>query len=92
MLDPGAGDAVVAGGLFADTFVFTDDAVASTVTVTDVEVWDTLQFNGFGLSAAQILGQMTQDGDDVLFVDGTETILFANTALADLTESMITIA
>src|SRR6056297_238726 len=92
VLDPGAGDAVVAGGLFADTFVFTDDAVASTVTVTDVEVWDTLQFNGFGLSAAQILGQMTQDGDDVRLVDGTETILFANTDLADLTESMITIA
>ena len=92
VIAPGAGDAVVSGGLFADTFVFTDDAIASTVTVTDVEVWDTLQFTGFGLTTAPILDQMTQQGDDVRFVDGTETILFANTDLADITESMITIA
>ncbi|SMX47880.1 DUF4214 domain-containing protein [Maliponia aquimaris] len=92
VLNPGAGDAVVSGGLFADTFVFTDDGLASTVTVIDVETWDTLQFIGFGLTGAQIIGRMTQDGDDVIFADGSETIVFANTVLADLTESMISIA
>ena len=92
LLDPGAGDAVVSGGLFADTFVFVDDSLTSTVEVTDLESWDTLQFTGFGLSVEEIIGQMEQQGDDVVFVNDTETVIFADTALDDINASMISIA
>ena len=48
VIDPGPGDAVVSGGLWVDTFDFTDDMLASEVIVTDVEAWDRLDFSSFG--------------------------------------------
>lgn len=92
VIDPGVGDAVVSGGLFADTFVFMDDGIASSVEVTDLEVWDTLRFEGFGLSEGDVIDAMSQVGRDVVFVDGSETVIFADTVLADINEEMILIA
>ncbi|WP_141194967.1 DUF4214 domain-containing protein, partial [Maliponia aquimaris] len=70
VLDPGPGDAVLSGGAYADTFVFTNDGQASEVIVTDVEAWDTLDFSGFGLSQTQVLAALAQDGEDVVFTAG----------------------
>lgn len=89
MLDPGPGDAVVSGGLWADTFVFTDDGEASTVTVTDLEPWDVLDFTDFGLTQQQVLDAMAQVDDEVVFASGVETITFADTLLSGITQDMI---
>ncbi|WP_417209401.1 DUF4214 domain-containing protein [Antarctobacter sp.] len=85
----GPGDAVVAGGLFSDSFIFLDDGQASTVTVTDLELWDRLDFSAFGQSPAQILDAMEQQGADVVLTLGAETVIFANTDLDAVTEDMI---
>ncbi|ODM46054.1 hypothetical protein A9320_08560 [Ruegeria sp. PBVC088] len=89
VLDPGPGDAVVSGGAYADTFVFTNDGQASEVIVTDVEAWDTLDFSDFGLTQAQVLAALEQQGEDVVFASGGETVVFKDTLLAEVTQDMI---
>ncbi|CAN0436568.1 unnamed protein product, partial [Laminaria digitata] len=88
-LDPGAGDGLMSGGLYMDSFVFINDGQASTVTVTDLEIWDDLHFDGFGLTGQQVLDAMVQTGNDVVFSDGGETVILADTDLADITLEMI---
>ncbi|WP_176445301.1 hypothetical protein, partial [Maliponia aquimaris] len=61
----------------------------SEVIVTDVEAWDTLDFSGFGLSQTQVLAALAQDGEDVVFTAGVETIVFKDTVLAGITQDMI---
>lgn len=91
VLDPGAGDAVLSGGLGADTFVFTSDGAASTLLVTDLEPWDQLAFSGFGVNGAQVLEAMQQQGGDVVLELDAETIVFADTQVAEITAEMISI-
>ena len=86
------GNDVLVGGLYSDRFVFVADGEASTTTVTDLEPWDVLEFRDFGLSEAQVLAAMTQQGEDVLFAAGDEAVLLLNTQLAEITEEMISIA
>ena len=92
VLDAGGTGGLVSGGLFADTFVFSNDDSPSTITVTDVESWDTLAFNGFDMTEQELLDAMTQVGDDVTFAVDGESIVFANTDLSLLSIEMIDIA
>lgn len=86
------GDDVLAGGLYADQFVFTADGEASSITVTDLEPWDVLSFDGFGMDAGQIFAALEQDGDDVVLRAAGEAVIFADTALDEITQGMISIA
>jgi cytochrome c5/Ca2+-binding RTX toxin-like protein len=81
----GAGENIVAGGQFADVFIFAADQASHTI-VRDFEAWDALQLTGFGYTdLAQVKDQMTQSGDDVIFTDRSVEVVLENTALADIT-------
>lgn len=86
------GDDLLAGGLYADQFVFVSDGAASTITVTDLEPWDLLTFEGFGMDAGQIFAALEQQGDDVVLRAAGEAVILAETALDEITQGMITIA
>lgn len=79
----GAGDNILVGGLGKDTFVFTsiDQGVQ---TIVDLEAWDDLQFLGFGFTtSAEILGSMTQVGDDIVFENSGVTVQILDYQLSD---------
>jgi len=83
------GDNTLSGGYLSDTFVFGTDA-GSSHTVTDLESWDMLDFTAFGFADADAaLGQMTQQGDDVVFMDQDVTVTLQDTQLADLSGDML---
>lgn len=87
----GGGDNLVAGGMFADTFIFEASETGTTV-VMDVEAWDWIDLNGFGYTTtAQAKAQMTQDGVNLVFEDQGVEIVFYDTTLADITGDMILI-
>ncbi len=91
VLQADPGDSLLSGGLYADTFVFetTDDG---THTVTDLEPWDTLQFSDFGYAvAADALGHMSQQGEDVFFQDDGVTVVINDYDLDQITADMISI-
>ena len=89
VLDGGAGSNVLVGGILSDQFVF-EAAANGTHTVTDLEAWDTLVFEGFGYgTAAAARAQMTQTGRDVVFDDQGVTITLLDTRLADIGGDMI---
>ncbi|MEO1554804.1 MAG: DUF4214 domain-containing protein [Pseudomonadota bacterium] len=90
-ISAGGGDNLVAGGMFADTFVF-EAGEAGTTIVMDLEAWDWIDLNGFGYTdAAQAKAQMTQDGVNLVFNDQEVEIVFYNTTLDDITNDMILI-
>lgn len=91
VLVPGAGNAVLSGGLWSDTFIFESDGTPSTVTVTDLEAWDALDFSDFSLTETQVIAAMNQVGTDVVFEAEGETVVFLNTNLATIVEDMITV-
>jgi Ca2+-binding RTX toxin-like protein len=83
------GSNTLSGGTLSDTFVFGTDA-GSSHTVTDLEVWDVLDFTAFGYANADAaLAQMTQQGDDVVFMDQNVTAMLEDTMLTQLTDDMI---
>lgn len=91
VLQAAPGNSILSGGLYADTFVFenTDDGRH---TITDLEAWDTLQFTQFGYgSVNDALGQMSQQGDDVVFQDDGVTVVINDYALDQITPDMISI-
>ncbi|OWV57398.1 hypothetical protein CDZ98_15475 [Mameliella alba] len=92
VLDAGADGGLVAGGLYMDTFIFSSDGEASTVTVTDLEAWDTLSFRGFGATKQQIFDALVQQGRDVVLSLDGEMVVFANTELSEITLEMIDVA
>ena len=83
---------VLSGGLYADRFVFAADGAEGPVTVTDLEPWDVLVFEGFGMTAAQLHGAMIQQGDDVVLEAAGETLVFLDTELAQIDAGMIELA
>lgn len=86
----GAGDDVLAGGLWSDAFVFNADAPGNN-TVLDLEAWDVLRFDGFGYAnAAQVRGHLHQQGSDLVFEDQGVSVTFQDTALAIVTDDMLT--
>ncbi|MBY6122611.1 DUF4214 domain-containing protein [Mameliella alba] len=83
---------LLSGGLYADRFVFAADGADGPVTVTDLEPWDVLVFEGFGMAAEQLLAAMTQQGDDVVLEAAGETLVFLDTDLAQIDAGMIELA
>ena len=81
VLAGGPGDDRMVGGRGSDTFAFNaSDAGADHVY--GLEVWDKLQFTGFGYATgANALAHMTQVGQDVIFNDQGVAITFHNTSL-----------
>ena len=89
IIDGGAGTNSMVGGYFSDIFVF-DSTAASSHTVADLETWDMLDFQAFGYdSADQVIDNMTQSGDDAVFVDAEVTVTLLNTDLGSVSEDMI---
>ena len=87
-----AGSDILSGGLYADRFVFVSDGAAGTVTVTDLEPWDILEFEGFAYDEAGLFAALSQQGADVMLVAGDERLIFLETDLADLSVGMVTLA
>ena len=83
-LDGGPGDNVLVGGILADRFVL-HAGEASHHTLVDVEVWDTVVFDGFGYADPYDLqARLIQQGDDVLFADQGVTALFLDADVQEI--------
>lgn len=90
-LDGGSGDNLMAGGHFADTFIF-DANHDSNNRVADLEAWDFIDLNGFGYNTlAQVRAEMTESNGNVVFEDQGVQITFEHTTLAQITDDMILI-
>lgn len=86
-----AGENILAGGLFSDSFEF-NATIGGTHTILDLELWDTLEFTGFGyLSDAEARANMVQNGSEVVFTDGGVAIHLQNTTLSQITDDVIMI-
>jgi Ca2+-binding RTX toxin-like protein len=86
VLTPGAGDDLLSGGMWADSFVFgpTDDG---TKTVTDLEPWDMVDLSGFGYAdIAEAMAHVTLQGDNAVFEDQGVMVVFIG---ADLDTGMV---
>ncbi|WP_299417037.1 DUF4214 domain-containing protein [uncultured Sulfitobacter sp.] len=88
-INGGGGTNALAGGQMADVFVF-DQSNLSTNTVLDLEAWDYIDLNGFGFTSADdVRAVMTQTGNNLVLNDLGTSIVFQNTALADITDDML---
>jgi len=89
ILDAGAGDNTLYGGMLSDTFVF-DAAQGGTHLVMDLETWDTLDFRGFGYASDDdIREHMTQVDTDVIFSDQDLSATFVGVDLAVISDAML---
>ncbi|WP_281256099.1 DUF4214 domain-containing protein [Antarctobacter heliothermus] len=89
LLVGGADDDVMFGGILSDTFQF-DTAAPGSDQVVGIEAWDVLEFTGFGYgTAGDAIANMSQVGNDVVFIDQGVEITHLNTTLAEITEDMI---
>lgn len=87
-LTPGAGDSILSGGLYSDTFVFRpqDDG---THQILDMEAWDTLDLSAFGYNGyGDAMQYFSQEGDTVVFEDQGVRIEFDDLELAQLDQDM----
>lgn len=67
ILRPGAGDSLLSGGLYTDSFVF-ETVDAGTHRILDIEDWDILDLSDFGFTDfTDALGHFTQDEDSAVF-------------------------
>jgi Ca2+-binding RTX toxin-like protein len=81
VLSGGPGNDKLFGGLGADTFQFLLNGGIDHIS--GFEVWDHVQFAGFGYAnATEVLSHMTQVGQDVVFTDQGQIIDFHHTQLA----------
>lgn len=88
VLDGGAGENLLSGGILSDRFIFRQEEAGRHV-VTDLEAWDVLRFEGFGYRApAEALTHMTVQGTHVVFADQGVKVTFHDTPLAMLTQQM----
>jgi len=89
LLSGGTGNNTLVGGRGADTFVF-DLANAGNDQVYGLENVDSLRFSGFGYGGtADVLNHMTQNGQNVVFTDGNQSITFHHATLAQLSQANI---
>lgn len=84
IIEGGAGDDIMNGGLGSDTFVFRNGQGGAD-TIHRFEPWDQLQLSGFGFSEeSDVLARMQQSGSDVLFNFSGQQITFVNTTMAEM--------
>jgi len=89
VLEGGAGDDDLFGGVGADRFVFNSDDAGSDQVI-GLESWDWIDLRNFDYDDADAaMAQMVQDGANVVFSDGAVEITFLNTQLGDITEDML---
>ncbi len=89
VLDGGAGNNALMGGLLSDTFVL-DAGEGGSHEIWDLEPWDTVDFRGFGYSSdAEARANMTQAGENVVFADQGVAATFVDVDLAGITDEMI---
>jgi hypothetical protein len=89
VLEGGAGDDSLFGGMGADTFVF-KSADTGSDQVIGLEGWDWIDLRDFNYAnAAAAMGHMVQNGDDVVFSHGDVEITFLNTQIGDITDDML---
>jgi|GEM_PF-360254 len=92
VLDGGAGDNLLVGGLHADVFVF-DARDGGTTTVADLEPWDTLRLEGFGFdSAAEARAAFERVGEDLVLAEGDAELTLIDTDLDMLTGARLELA
>lgn len=90
VLNGGAGNNTLIGGRGADLFVFSAATEASNNQVYGLEGVDQLRFSGFGYGGtADVLSHMTQNGQNVVFTDGNQSITFHHATLAQLSQANI---
>ncbi|MEC3861234.1 DUF4214 domain-containing protein [Mesobacterium sp. TK19101] len=88
VLAGGAGANVLIGGLMSDTFVF-DQSDGGSHRVLDLELWDSLRFDGFGYATAQeARAYMTQVGANVVFNDAGTMVTFVGADLSTMDVGM----
>jgi Ca2+-binding RTX toxin-like protein len=84
VLEGGAGNDQMNGGIGSDTFVFRRGQGGTDV-IHGFDPWDQLQLSGFGFATANdARAQMRQTGDAVIFQNSGQTITFNNTTMADM--------
>ncbi|MGF6347215.1 Ca2+-binding RTX toxin-like protein [Variovorax sp. W2I14] len=89
-LNGGAGNNTLIGGRGADVFIFNSSTDASNNQVYGLEGVDQLRFTGFGYGGtADVLSHMTQNGQNVVFTDGNQSITFHHATLAQLSQANI---
>lgn len=84
VLEGGAGDDTMNGGLGSDIFVFRKGEGGADI-INGFEPWDQLQLSGFGLQdKSEAIALMRQEGADVIFAQGDQQITFTDTYLAHM--------
>ena len=84
-----SGENVLAGGLFADHFVFSAQT-GGTHTLRDLEAWDTLVFNGFGYAnATAIRSHLTDTAQGLMFSDQGVQVFIEDWSLTHLSDRML---
>lgn len=84
----GGGNNVLSGGLMSDMFVF-EANVQSTNEVLDLEVWDTLNFEGFGYAnVSDARAHLSEVNGEAVFSDQGVTITFTDTSLGAINDAM----
>ncbi|MEM7317514.1 MAG: DUF4214 domain-containing protein, partial [Pseudomonadota bacterium] len=92
VIEPGAGDNLLLGGMGSDVFVFAPTEEDSTNQVIDLEAWDLVDLQAFGYATAdEALSKFAQDGDSVVFSDANVQIAFENTDLSMVSSNMLLI-
>jgi hypothetical protein len=88
---PGAGQNQVAGGMWADQFVFAPNETGLS-RVRDLEAWDRIDLSGFGYqSVADARAQFEATAEGLRFADQGSEAVFEGFGLGALTDDMIVI-
>lgn len=86
VLEGGAGNDQMNGGVGSDIFVFRKGQGGDDV-IYGFEPWDQLQLSGFGFgTGADAKAQMRQSGTAVIFENGSQKITFNNTTMAEMNQ------
>lgn len=90
ILEGGAGDDLLHGGIWADTFLFKAGDQGRDV-ITGINAWDRLSFEDFGFEdLVDLREHFTQQGNAVVFTDQGVEVVLENFHLSSLTDEMLT--
>lgn len=91
-LEGGPGDNILAGGLWSDTFVFTQED-GGMQRVLDLEPWDWIEWQGFGYSdPGDVRSHLVAAGEDTIFTDQGVSVIFHQVAPDEITADMFLFA